>query len=343
MLGPLFIDIEGFELTAEDREILQHPLVGGVIYFSRNFESREQIRELTRTIKALRQSALLIAVDHEGGRVQRFRNGFTVLPAVNTIGLAYDEHPEDALNHAFHHGWLMAAELRAVGIDFSFAPVLDLDYGRSQVIGDRAFHQDPEKVARIAGDYIKGMNAAGMAATGKHFPGHGWAREDSHIAIPQDERELESILQHDVIPYTRLYNDMLTAIMPAHVIYSQVDIQPACFSAQWLQEILRKKIGFEGLIISDDLSMEGASIVAEAIPDRALAAIEAGCDMVLICNQREAVVATLDSLKYGISSESQQRIELLRGLDVYDHESDEYKRSWQHACRLVAELTELTV
>lgn len=337
MLGPLFIDIDGVELTPEDREILRHPLVGGVIYFTRNFESHEQIARLTRDIKSLRNPELLIAVDHEGGRVQRFRDGFTVLPAVNTIGQAFDEHPEDGLNYAFHHGWLMAAELRAVGIDFSFAPVLDLDYGKSHVIGDRAFHSDPQAVSQIAEDYIKGMNEAGMMATGKHFPGHGWASEDSHVAIPHDERNLSTIMQQDVIPYTRLYKEILTAIMPAHVIYDEVDKMPACFSSRWLDKILRTEIGFQGLIISDDLTMEGASIVAASVPERATASLEAGCDMALICNNRAAATATIDHLKYTVSEQSQVRIEMLRGVDVMDDTSKEYKDSWQHASNVVSE------
>jgi len=336
MLGPLFIDIEGVELTAEDREILQHPMVGGVIYFSRNFESREQIIHLTSSIKALRQPELLIAVDQEGGRVQRFRRDFTVLPSANTIGAAFNEHPEDGLDYAYQHGWLMAAELRTVGIDFSFAPVLDLDYGRNSAIGDRAFHHDPEVVSRIAREYIKGMNAAGMLATGKHFPGHGWANEDSHVAIPKDERDFNTIMRHDVIPYSQLYQDQLSAIMPAHVIYAKVDTLPACFSAKWLQDVLRKKIGFQGLVISDDLSMEGASIVAAAIPERGLAALEAGCDMVLLCNHRAAAITTIDNLKYTVSEQSQQRIESLRGFNALGNSEAEYNNSWRHAKNVVS-------
>lgn len=337
MLGPLFVDIDGVELTAEDREILQHPLIGGVIYFTRNFESHDQIIQLTREIKALRNPELLIAVDHEGGRVQRFREGFTNLPAVNTIGQAFDAHPEDGLSYAFHHGWLMAAELRAVGIDFSFAPVLDLDYGKSDVIGDRAFHSDAQSVAQIAEDYIKGMNEAGMMATGKHFPGHGWAYEDSHVAIPHDERDLATIMQNDVIPYSRLFLDALAAVMPAHVIYDEVDAMPACFSSRWLQEILRKEIDFQGLIISDDLTMEGASVVATSVPDRAMASLEAGCDMALICNNRAAVTSTIDNLKYTASGQAHERIEMLRGVGVMDETSHEYKDSWQHANNVISE------
>jgi len=338
MLGPLFIDIEGVELDAEDREILQHPLVGGVIYFTRNFESSEQIAELTRNIKALRQPELLVAIDHEGGRVQRFREQFTTLPAVKSIGRAYDVEHESGLYYALMHGWLMAAELRAVGIDFSFAPVLDLEYNRSIVIGDRAFHYDAGVVSQIARNYIKGMNIAGMAATGKHFPGHGWAREDSHVAIPQDERDFELIMLKDIIPYQQLFQDMLAAIMPAHVIYEKFDRLPACFSRRWLQEVLRNNIGFDGLIISDDLSMEGASIVAEGIPDRAMAALSAGCDMVLICNNRSAVIETLNQLQYSSTTELQRRLHELRGkpTGVFDHASMD--EGYRKARTMVAEL-----
>jgi len=336
MLGPLFVDIEGAELTAEDRDILQHPLVGGVIYFTRNFESQEQIAQLTCDIKALRTPELLIAVDHEGGRVQRFRQGFTVLPAVNTVGQAFDKHPEDGLTYAFHHGWLMASELRAVGIDFSFAPVLDLDYGRSDVIGNRAFHSDPQTVAKIAKSYIEGMYEAGMMATGKHFPGHGWADEDSHVAIPHDERELIMIMQNDVVPYTLLYDKVLSAIMPAHVIYDAVDTLPACFSSKWLKEILRDKLGFQGVIISDDLTMQGASVVASSVTERAVASLEAGCDMALICNNRTDVVKIIDNLNYAVSEESQTRIETLRGVKSISDKSEAYKHSWHHARNVIA-------
>lgn len=339
MLGPLFIDIEGTELSAEDREVLQHPLVGGVIYFTRNFESAEQISQLTAEIKSLRTPELLIAVDHEGGRVQRFRYDFTVLPAVNSIGHAFDKDTAAGLDYALQHGWLMAAELRAVGIDFSFAPVLDLDYGRSAVIGDRALHHDPETVAQLAQQYIKGMNAAGMQATGKHFPGHGWAFEDSHVTIPNDERDFASIMQRDAVPYRRLLQHGLSAVMPAHVIYSEVDSLPACFSAKWLQQVLRHEIGFTGLIISDDLSMEGASIVAAAVPDRAMAALTAGCDMVLICNNRAAAIETIENLKYVVTASSQPRIESLRGVTINGLADLANHADWQHARQVIAQFS----
>ncbi|MFO7602533.1 MAG: beta-N-acetylhexosaminidase [Gammaproteobacteria bacterium] len=338
--GPLFIDIDGVELTAEDRDILRHPLVGGVIYFRRNFISREQITRLTQEIKALRSPELLIAVDHEGGRVQRFRDGFTVLPPVNTIGQLYAQEPQRCLDYAYQHGWLMAAELREVGIDFSFAPVLDLDYARSEVIGDRAFHASPQAVAQIAQYYIRGMNAAGMAASGKHFPGHGWAVEDSHVAIPSDARDLETILQQDVMPYRRLLGHGLAAVMPAHVIYTQVDTLPACFSQHWLQQILRRELGFDGLIISDDLSMQGAVVVSPDIVERAHVALEAGCEMLLLCNDRSAVMATLDTLHYQGSALAQRRMAAMRAtpnnaVAIADLRSS---AAWHSARRVLEEL-----
>jgi beta-N-acetylhexosaminidase len=337
MLGPLFVDIAGTELSAEDRELLTHPLVGGVIFFSRNFDSPEQIASLTREIKSLRTPSLLIAVDHEGGRVQRFKTGFTHLPAVSTIGHVYDQDRNQALNFAYQHGWLMAAELRAVGIDFSFAPVLDLDYSRSEVIGDRAFHHEAIVVAEIAHHYIQGMHAAGMQATGKHFPGHGWAVEDSHVAIPTDERSKDAIYEKDIIPYKLLLNKDLAAIMPAHVIYSEIDILPACFSRIWLRDILRQELGYGGLIISDDLTMEGASIVAATIPERTTASLEAGCDMVLICNNRQAVVDTIDAGRVEIPVEAQERIEGLRGTGEIQFDELHANTLWQRSNEIITE------
>lgn len=281
--GPLMIDIDGTELSALDRERLRHPLVGGMILFSRNYQSREQLQALCAEIHALRQPPLIIAVDHEGGRVQRFRDGFTLLPAMRELGAWWDKTPRSAAESAHAIGYLLAAELRALGVDFSFAPVLDLDWGRSGVIGNRAFHASPEAVTTLAGALIDGMREAGMACCGKHFPGHGWAEADSHVAIPVDERALDQ-LAADLTPYRRL---KLDAVMPAHVIYPQVDSRPAGFSPVWI-EILRKQIGFNGVIFSDDLSMEGAS-VAGGIVERADAAWTAGCDMLLVCNSPDAV------------------------------------------------------
>jgi beta-N-acetylhexosaminidase len=281
--GPLMIDIAGTALSALDRERLKHPLVGGVILFSRNYASPDRLAALCAEIRALRQPPLLIAVDHEGGRVQRFREGFTRLPAMRRLGELWDRAPQEAVRAARAVGYLLAAELRALGVDFSFAPVLDLDWERSGVIGDRAFHRQPQAVAALAGGLIAGMKDAGMACCGKHFPGHGWATADSHVAIPVDERSLAE-LAPDIEPYRQL---ALAAVMPAHVIYPQVDARPAGFSPVWLDK-LRREIGFDGVIFSDDLSMAGAA-VAGGILERAEAAWRAGCDMLLVCNAADAV------------------------------------------------------
>ncbi|MFK5913094.1 MAG: beta-N-acetylhexosaminidase [Woeseiaceae bacterium] len=295
-LGPIMLDLESTEITSEEKEILQNPYVGGVILFSRNFSSVEQLIQLVKDIHAVRKPKLLIAVDHEGGRVQRFRDGFTAIPAVGHIGENYERNPKRAHLLAETAGWMMAAELRAVGIDFSFAPVLDIDYGVSDVIGDRAFHQDKNIITELAHAYIIGMNEAGMAATGKHFPGHGAVTADSHVDIPVDEREYNEIYANDILPFKRMIHHGIAAIMPAHVIYSKVDALPAGFSEVWLKDILRKRLGFQGVIFSDDLDMKGASVAGEQYADRAEKALSAGCDMVLVCNNRAGALNILDNL-----------------------------------------------
>jgi len=290
----LMLDIGATSLSAEDRELLQHPGTGGLIFFSRNFESRAQLCELVRDIRAVRPD-ILLAVDQEGGRVQRFRAGFERLPPMRRLGERYDLAPAEALEQSRQLGVLMAAELVACGIDISFAPVLDLDFGQSSVIGDRSFHAHGQAVVALAGAFIDGMAAAGMAATGKHFPGHGFVQADSHLELPVDDRPLAEIEATDIAPFRQLAS-RLAGIMPAHVVYRDVDPEPAGFSRFWLQQVLRKQLGFTGLIFSDDLTMEGAASVGD-YPARAAAALGAGCDMVLVCNNRPGAISTLEYLE----------------------------------------------
>ncbi|MDR9436922.1 MAG: beta-N-acetylhexosaminidase [Thiohalophilus sp.] len=295
-LGPVMLDIAGTALSEDDRELLLHRHVGGVILFSRNFESIEQLHQLVREIHALREPRLLVSVDHEGGRVQRFRDGFSHIPPARLFGEIYEQDHHRARVLTRQAGWLMAIELRAMDIDFSFAPVLDLDYGVSDVIGNRAFHHKPEVVAELAHAWMQGMADAGMAATGKHFPGHGAVEVDSHKAVPIDSRDYQDIYHHDILPFRRMIGYGLTAIMPAHIIYDKVDRLPAGFSPVWLKQILRERLQFQGVIFSDDLDMEGASVAGERYSERARSALQAGCDMVLVCNNRDAAIEVLESL-----------------------------------------------
>jgi len=309
-LGPLMLDVAGTELSAPERDVLRHPLVGGVILFARNYRSPRQLCELTAAIRALRQPELLIAVDHEGGRVQRFLDGFTRIPPMRRLGVAWDRDRAEACRAAADIAYVLASELLACGVDFSFTPVLDLDFGASGVIGDRAFHAEPGAVAQLSAALITGLRAAGMASVGKHFPGHGYVRADSHLAVPVDERSYAEIEAADLVPYRELIGHGLSAVMPAHVIYPAVDAQPAGFSPLWLREILRGRLAFEGMIFSDDLSMEGAS-VAGGVVARGSAALDAGCDMALLCNAPEAVRELLAGLKAGAMD--QRRAEAMRG------------------------------
>ncbi len=292
-LGPIMLDIVGTTLSADDIRRIQHPLTGGVILFARNYENRAQLTELTAAIHAARPG-ILIAVDHEGGRVQRFKtDGFTKLPAMRRLGDLWDTDVLASTKAATAVGFVLAAELRACGVDLAFTPVLDLDYGESSVIGDRAFHRDPRVVTLLAKNLNHGLALAGMANCGKHYPGHGFVQADSHIAIPVDERSLDEILGEDAAPYDWL-GMSLSGVMPAHVIYPKVDKHPAGFSKKWLR-MLRKDLGFEGVIFSDDLSMEGAS-VAGGVIEGAKAALAAGCDMVLICNSPDKADQLLTGL-----------------------------------------------
>lgn len=303
--GPLMIDIAGTEMTAAERERLRHPLVGGVILFARNYAGPAQLTALCDEIHALRSPRLLIAIDHEGGRVQRCRAGFTRVPAMRRLGDWWDREPDAAVGAAREIGCVMATELRACGVDLSFAPVLDLDYGVSGVIGDRAFHRDPQAVVALAGALIDGLHAAGMACCGKHFPGHGHVAADSHLAIPVDERSLAEMTD-DLLPYRKL---KLDAVMPAHVVFPQIDSQPAGFSPVWI-DMLRNRFGHAGAIFSDDLSMEGAS-VAGGIVGRAQAAWAAGCDMLPVCNRPDSTLELLENWQPVLLPERSARIAAL--------------------------------
>jgi beta-N-acetylhexosaminidase len=308
MIGSLMLDIAGLTLTAEDRVLLNEPQVGGLILFGRNVESPQQVRELTDSIRAVR-SDILIAVDQEGGRVQRLREGFTRLPAMGMLGQLYDIDPDEALSAAATSGWLMASEVLAVGIDFSFAPVLDVN-GISHVIGDRGFHAQGHIVTQLSRAFMQGMHRAGMATTGKHFPGHGSVEADSHVAAPVDHRTLQEIREQDMTVFFEVA-DQLDALMPAHVIYPKVDPNPAGFSKHWLQDIVRGEMGFDGVLFSDDLSMQAACVVGDA-GSRILAALDAGCDMGLVCNDRAAALDALNALS-SMPMPNQTRLAKMRG------------------------------
>lgn len=335
--GPVVLDVVGKQLNAEDERRIAHPLTGGVILFARNFESRAQLVTLTRAIRAVRDD-VLICIDHEGGRVQRAKtDGFTHLPAMAKLGQLWDRDVLMATKAAIACGYVLAAELRACDIDLSFTPVLDLDFGRSGVIGDRAFHADPRVVTMLANHLTHGLLLAGMTNCGKHFPGHGYVEADSHVAVPVDERTLDEILAHDARPYDWM-GPALASVMPAHVIYPKVDPAPAGFSRFWLQDILRAQLGFEGVIFSDDLSMEGAS-VAGTVTQGAKAALDAGCDMVLICNNPEKADQLLTELDTSISKMSQRRIRKLFGRrKPLDWNKLEQEGEYRAALRLLRDL-----
>jgi beta-N-acetylhexosaminidase len=315
-LGPVMSDIAGLELTPDDIERLQHPQVGGVILFGRNFAAPLQLIQLAHSIREIRTPHLLIAVDHEGGRVQRFKHGFTTIPPMRELGKLWDRDPAQALAAARGCGFVIGSELQAHGVDFSFAPVLDVDYGESSVIGDRSLHHEPNTIAVLAEALQAGLSAAGMASVGKHFPGHGYVRADSHHEVPVDDRTLTEITQRDLVPFQRMVRSGMGGVMPAHVIYPKVDSKPAGFSTLWLQKILREKLHFDGLIFSDDLSMEGAS-TAGGVMARANASLNAGCDMVLLCNDPRAQDTMLEGLeRRPIAPTLARRLEKMRGKTI---------------------------
>ncbi|PTN12653.1 beta-N-acetylhexosaminidase [Nitrosomonas aestuarii] len=311
-LGPIMLDLTGVSLTDEDIRRLQHPLTGGVILFSRNFSSFKQLSLLTQQIRAIRAPHLLIAVDHEGGRVQRFKNDFTRLPPMRELGKIWDKYPKRAQHLSKQIGYVLATELITGGVDLSFTPVLDVDHGQSGVIGDRAFHRNPQAISDLAHALILGLKAGGMQAVGKHFPGHGFIQADSHLEKSIDGRRYADIEMDDLIPFVRMIDYGITGIMAAHVIYPQIDQKPAGFSRTWLQTILREELRFEGCIFSDDLSMQGVAHF-DSIVVRANAALEAGCDMILVCNNSQGADELLDKLQWNPSAASLARFAHMHG------------------------------
>lgn len=333
------MDIAGTHLSDKEREQLRHPFVGGVILFSRNFSSVEQLCNLTREIRSLRTPSLIIAVDHEGGRVQRFQTDFTRLPAAAQLGLSYQKDPIHACSIAFTIGWLIGVELQTVGVDFSFTPVLDIDHGQCEVIGNRALHTDPEIVACLAHHIFMGLEKAGMGAVGKHFPGHGWVLGDSHHVLPEDTRPFDVIEHLDIYPFRYLVDKGLAAIMPAHVVYTAMDSLPACFSHYWLTDVLRHNLGFNGAIISDDLGMAGALCMGSAI-DRVNYALDAGCDMVLLCNDKQAIAQVLQYITPRFDETSTKRLHALRARNLYAQNWQTLTTStaWKQAREILATL-----
>jgi beta-N-acetylhexosaminidase len=335
-LGPLMIDLVGPEVLPEEREMLAHPLVGGVILFTRNYESPEQLLTLTRDIQAVRTPALLIAVDHEGGRVQRFRNGFSRLPPARRIGQLFDTDHHAGLSAARSMGWLMAAELRAHGVDLSFAPTVDLDYGLNEAIGDRALHPTSDVTAQLAVSYMLGMREAGMAATAKHFPGHGRVVTDSHVSLPVDRRELAD-LDEDLAPYRRLIANGLPGVMVAHILLPAEDTAPASLSARWIRGVLRTDFNFQGAVFTDDLSM-GAVAAGGDIVERCQRALSAGCDMLLVCNDPASRMQALSKLKAEPDPASQLRLVRMRGRERLSPTQLRESPAWASAQQLLARL-----
>jgi len=329
------LDVEGLSLSPADRDLLCEPAVGGIILFSRNYASPTQLADLVAEIRAVRSPPLLIAVDHEGGRVQRFRDGFTVIPPMRQLGNHHDTDPPAAIDLARTAGWMIGAELRAMGIDLSFAPCVDLDWGVSEVIGDRAFHKKPGVVAELAGALAHGMRDAGMVAVAKHFPGHGAVVADSHKRLPVDRREFGDVLD-DMQPYEILIRQRaIGAVMMAHVVFSETDTLPAGFSSYWIGNQLRAQLGFDGAVFCDDLSMEAAAAYGP-VPKRAALALAAGCDMVLVCNDRRAASATVAALRDYSKPTSLVRLARLHGTGALLRESLLASDAWQRAAEQLA-------
>ena len=338
-LGPLMVDLEGSTISETEKKLLLQPEVGGIILFSRNFESVEQITALVDEVHRLRSPRLLISVDHEGGRVQRFHDGFSRIPAAAVYARIAKGDLDQARQLAENAGWLMAVELRACGIDFSFAPVLDLAHGLSGVIGDRAFHNKPTTVATLAYAFMHGMNKAGMQAVGKHFPGHGGVIEDSHVATAVDKRPLEELMQSDIVPFQYMIEHKLAAIMPAHVIYEKVDEKPAGYSSFWINDILRRRLGFQGVIFSDDLSMKAACIVG-GFGERADAALTAGCDMALVCNHLDGAIEAAEYIKGYTNPTSQLRLVRMHGTHEIDWAALKQSEHWQEVSAQITTLND---
>lgn len=339
-LGPVILDLESTTLSVAEKELLKHDAVGGVIVFSRNIESYAQLRALVEDIRAQR-SELLICVDQEGGRVQRCKDGFTAIPPMQVFDRLFEDNSADALTLAKDCGWLLASEVLAIGIDYSYTPVLDVDDEFCSVIGDRAFSASPERVVQLAGAFIEGAREAGMAVTGKHFPGHGSVRGDSHLELPVDDRSMAAIAAKDLLPFDKLKHS-LDAVMPAHILFPQVDAEAAVgFSKVWLQTILRQQLNYKGVIFSDDLTMEGATQMG-TYSERAEAAIEAGCDMVLVCNSRDGALSVLNELKteyYHCNSASRDRMRARKVVEPTQlQKSDRWQVTQQRLEQLVSEL-----
>ena len=335
-LGPVMLDVAGLALNDEDRKRLQHPQTGGVILFARNYESPAQLKALVDDIHALRNPRLIVAVDQEGGRVQRFRAGFQHLPAMGLLGDLYDRDDQRAIELSETIGWVASSELLHYGIDLSFSPVLDLGHKISTVIGDRAFHTQPDIITRLANAYIRGMRAAGMEAVGKHFPGHGSVEGDSHHVMPFDKRSLATIEAHDLVPFRRVISTHLAGIMMAHVIYEQVVPQPAGYSRFWIQQMLRAKLGFEGVVFSDDLSMNGAETVG-GYPERAKASLLAGCDMLLVCNNPQGADEVLEYLQDYSNPVSQLRLVRMHGHPDKGNKKLFESQQWQQSVAQLAQ------